>query len=180
MALIYDTIRSFKLKYSDSHRREMIQHVLEEFKIKQPFNTFNMGSRTNHNFEVTKDLNFGRLYKNFMFNAVDSLNKFSLSKRNSDKCWAFLSSENHQIGSAWYTNSKTATINGVYYLRVFDNCGCKFLINGEEKTYKPKNDELLIFPSTLKHYPIPSTKGIRISINMEILTNEEPHKVFED
>ena len=32
---IYDTIRSFKLKYSDSHRREMIQHVLEEFKIKR-------------------------------------------------------------------------------------------------------------------------------------------------
>ena len=91
-----------------------------------------------------------------------------------------MSSENHQIGSAWHTHTKTATINGVYYLRVFDNCGCKFLINGEEKLYKPKNDELLIFPSTLKHYPIPSTKGIRISINMEILTKEDVHTVFAE
>ena len=139
-----------------------------------------MGSRTNHNFEVTKDLNFGRLYKNFMFNAVDSLNKFSLSKRNSDKCWAFLSSENHQIGSGWYTNSKTSKLLTVCIIYVsLIIVVVSFSLMVKKKHICLKMMSYSSFP-TLKHYPIPSTKGIRISINMEILTNEEPHKIFED
>ena len=86
----FNIIKSFKLDYTDSHRRSMIAEVLDQYKARQPVNAFNNGPYTTHNFEVKPTIDFTRLYKNFEYHAVESLNKFSLSKENQRKCWAFV------------------------------------------------------------------------------------------
>ena len=171
-------IKQFKLDYTDTHRRAMIAEVLDQYKARQPVNAFNNGPYTTHNFEVRPTIDFKRLYKNFEYHAVDSLNKFSLSKSNQRKCWAFVSSRSN-TPMYWHNHKETSTINGVYYLKVNeDERGILFAHEGKEYHYKPKNNDLILFPNYLKHLPLPSLSATRISINMEITTNEDADTIF--
>lgn len=174
----FNIIKSFKLDYTDSHRRAMIAEVLDQYKARQPVNAFNNGPYTTHNFEVKPTIDFNRLYKNFEYHAMDSLNKFSLSKENQRRCWAFVSSRSN-APMYWHNHKETSTINGVYYLKVNeDERGILFAHQGKEYHYMPKNNDLIIFPNYLKHLPLPSLSATRISINMEITTNEDADTIF--
>jgi hypothetical protein len=79
----------------------------------------------------------------------------------------------------WHNHIETSSINGVYYLKVNeDERGILFAHEGKEYHYMPKNNDLIIFPNYLKHLPLPSLTATRISINMEIITNEDVDTIF--
>ena len=46
------------------------------------------------------------------------------------------------------------------------------------ESLKTKNNDLILFPNYLKHLPLPSLSATRISINMEIITNEDADTIF--
>ena len=52
-------------------------------------------------------------------------------------------------------------------------------LNNEVYDYLPKNNELIIFPSTLIHAAQPNTlQRYRYSVNMEIITDETVTDLF--
>lgn len=66
-------------------------------------------------------------------------------------------------------------ISTVFYLRKPPQSGdIMFLLGGEEYIHKPVEGELLIFPATYYHSPLPSkTKEYRIAINVNVVTLNE-------
>ena len=136
-----------------------------------------------YNFPLVQDNNFFiKLYDRFLRTSKDVFGGFTLSRSNSSTCWAYRGNKN-DMGKRrddwWHNHSATSTINAVYYLEVF-NDGISFVgLNNEVYDYLPKNNELIIFPSTLIHAAQPNTlQRYRYSVNMEIITDETVTDLF--
>ncbi len=136
-----------------------------------------------YNFPLVQDNDFFiKLYDRFLRKSKDVFGGFTLSGSNSSTCWAYRGNKN-DMGKRedgwWHNHSATSTINAVYYLEVF-NDGISFVgLNNEVYDYLPKNNELIIFPSTLIHAAQPNTlQKYRYSVNMEIITVETVTDLF--
>ena len=118
------------------------------------------------------------LYGAFLRACQQNLGPFSISPQSSDRCWAYVSNrQDYRRGI--HHHLRTATINGVYYLRV-PSCSAQATHTGalcfyDEKGQRtlrlqPQEDDLLIFPSALLHEPEPiESDHYRIAINMEVI-----------
>jgi hypothetical protein len=159
-----------KLNYSDSHRRKMISWALKHYYLKEKYKS--------ENFCLPSCDLYDKLYDDFLKKTKQILN-FSISKENKKQYWAFISDFKFHP-AYWHNHIRTSTINSVYYLKVNkDELGIRFRHNEQECHIVPKNDELLIFPCWLEHFPIPSKTFKRITINMELLCLESVEKIFE-
>jgi len=162
-------IWSFNLSYTEEQRNRMIAWVHKHNYVKALY--------TSENYPVKPNKDFEGLYDTFV-KIASSFLKFSLSENNSNLSWAFVSSAENSP-AFWHNHMESSTINGVYYLKVNkDEQGIRFRQKNKEVLYKPKNNELLIFPNWLDHLPIPSKTSPRISINMEILAKESAKSIF--
>ena len=141
-----------------------------------------LSKRSGYNFQVTGDHSgfFNRLYEKFLHASFEQFGQFTLSTENSNRVWAYYSTSTEYV-SVWHDHTRTSTINSVYYLSVPGGDGgeIEFILNGNIFSYKPEENDLLIFPDYLVHRPIPSlSEKARISINMEIKTIEKSINIF--
>lgn len=127
-------------------------------------------------------------FKNFLFDLYDDfveiskkhLNKFTISKNNIKRYWAYATNR-FDPHYQWHDHVRTSTINGVYYLRIPETTCSQLDFHYKEKFYRfsPKENDLLIMPNYLKHAPRqPLSNEYRISVNIEIVCNESPDSIF--
>ena len=117
-----------------------------------------------------------QLYKIFYSLSKEILGTVTLSESNSETCWANLSDADYYLSSI-HNHKNTATVNGVYYFKMPENCGGEldFYNNNNEviQTISPKQSQLVLFPGYLNHKNrYCNSKQFRISINLEITCNE--------
>ena len=104
---------------------------------------------------------------------------------------AYVSYGKKRYDSYWHNHCNSATINGVYYVKVPDSNGVLGLLwdDGEERKLKPLEKNLYLMPGWLSHKPYPcDNEDPRISINMEFLSETRailkpenfPTKLYED
>ena len=136
------------------------------------------------NFPILEDDSdfFNKLYTKFLERSRKEFDKLSISSHNSATCWCYRGNKvdmGIRQPSWWHNHSTTSTINGVYYMEVY-NDGISFMVDNNIYDYLPENGELIIFPSTLVHAAQPNTlQKYRYSVNMEILTTEPSHQLFK-
>jgi len=117
-----------------------------------------------------------QLYKIFYSLSKEILGTVTLSESNSKTCWANLSDADYYLSSI-HNHKNTATVNGVYYFNMPENCGGELdFYNNNNKviqTISPKQSQLVLFPGYLNHKNrYCNSKQFRISINLEITCNE--------
>jgi len=120
-----------------------------------------------------------KLY-DFFLNRVSSIFKnYTINETNSNKVFSYISDKNY-TESNWHNHIRTASINGVFYLKCVEDRGIYFRENGNQIYIQPKENELYIFAGNLDHLPIPSTNdNIRISCNVELKCNESIKELFD-
>jgi hypothetical protein len=115
------------------------------------------------------------LYKIFIDCAKKILKPFTI-KDKTFKVWCYMT-DNMYNDTGWHNHKKSATINSVIYLQT-QGKGINFKQNNKQIYLKPNNGDMLIFPSSLDHNPEPSTNNKRISLNLELLCNENEKEIF--
>jgi len=115
------------------------------------------------------------LYKIFIDCAKKILKPFTI-KDKTFKVWCYMT-DNMYNDTGWHNHKKSATINSVIYLQT-QGKGINFKQNNKQIYLKPNNGDMLIFPSSLDHNPEPSTNDKRISLNLELLCNENEKEIF--
>ena len=166
--------------------REKLCSVVLECKKRNHFDS--EGKCYDGSFLVDKDYNnfFRNLYNNFhnlCYKMFDDYNPLPIRKyifsysTNKDNCG--------EIPGRIHNHVKTSTINSVFYLNVpstitIEKGSISFFMNDEIFTYKPNNDDFLIFPDYLDHgiNNYKDDEEWRISINMEIICSESSDELF--
>jgi len=115
------------------------------------------------------------LYIIFIETAKKILKPFTLKKKDF-KVWCYIT-DNTFNNTCWHDHKKSATINGVIYLQI-KNEGINFRNNNKKIYIKPNNGDMLIFPGSLEHCPETSTDYKRISLNLELMCNENEKDIF--
>ena len=94
-----------------------------------------------------------------------------------NKSWAYVSNEDRSVSFFHNHISEKVRkdISTVFYLKKPPNSGdIMFLLGEETHIHKPVEGELIIFPATYYHSPLPSkTKEYRIAINVNVMTLNE-------
>ena len=137
--------------------------------------------RTNFPIKYDHTLFFSGLYERYLKICRQHLGKFHLSHENRTTCWCYRSNRKFSE-SFWHHHFDTSTINGVYYYQIEGRDGILFKDEDDnEEKYIPEQGELIVFPSYLRHMPLPpiSLKN-RYSINMEIQTYEPSVQLFNN
>ena len=141
--------------------------------------------QTSFNFRIIEnEKNDFRMLRNLFYDTARELfNKFTIHPSHKIESWALVSNQNTPNKYSIHNHLKTASINGVFYLAMPEliepEGNIEFLFDNKRICYKPTRGELLIFPGDLNHVPYPhSLAKFRISINMEIKTNESIEEVF--
>lgn len=115
------------------------------------------------------------LYKIFIDCAKKILKPFTIKDKNF-KVWCYMTDSIYNE-TGWHNHKNSATINSVIYLKIKDK-GISFKKNNKQIYLKPNNGDMLIFPGSLDHKPKPSTDDKRISINLELICNENEREIF--
>lgn len=138
-------------------------------------------------FKITEDEThfFNKLYKKFLESAFDFFGILNISPKNSSMCWSYSSNcVDHGYGLI-HNHMSTSTINSVYYLNVPDcateeSGSIQFFLGEKTFSYRPNNFDLIIFPNYLDHrINFLNDPEYRISINMEILCEEDSYQLFQ-
>ena len=163
----------------------MFKNLIHCFSIEEDIKNFKKNlikecvDQRNHaekgcNFKVqTKYID--NLYKTFIDCAKKILKPFTIKDKNF-KVWCYMTDSKYNE-NGWHNHKKSATINSVIYLQIQDK-GISFKQDNEQIYFKPNNGDMLIFPSSLNHNPEPSTNDKRISLNLELLCNENEQEIF--
>ena len=100
--------------------------------------------------------------------------KADIPDRTYNASWAYVSNVDRSVTYVHNHMSEKIQkdISTVFYLRKPPQSGdIMFLLDGKEHIHKPVEGELLIFPATYYHAPLPSkTKEYRIAINVNVIT----------
>ncbi len=117
-----------------------------------------------------------QLYEIFYSLSKEILGTVTLLESNSKTCWANLSDADYYLSSI-HNHKNTATVNGVYYFNLPENCGGELDFYNDDyeviQTIVPKQNQLILFPGHLNHKNrYCNSKQFRISINLEIKCNE--------
>ena len=133
---------------------------------------------TNHyNFEVATPYHED-LYNLFIKKSREFLNPFTLTNLPL-KVWCYFTGLSRSLREdIWHSHIRTASINGVLYLKTLADHGIQFKIGKESWYIEPQNFDLLIFPGFLDHRPMASSTQERISLNLELKCNETEKDVF--
>lgn len=141
-------------------------------------------------FFVDEDFNdfFEDLYQKFGEVSFNIFGHYTqIENKNPFKIWSYSSNKfNHgPIPGCIHNHVNTSTINSVYYLNIpstvtNEKGSISFFLNKNILTYKPCNDDFLIFPNYLDHRinNYEDDEEWRISINMEINCLESSDELF--
>jgi hypothetical protein len=129
-----------------------------------------------YNFPIaSEDAFFQRLYDEFFIECLSYFEPFTIHPTNKRQSWAYVQNDAH-ASPVWHDHLLTATINGVYYLAVPDPSGeLWFRHRDTVRKITPEEGQLYLFPRWLLHKPTAQTSHeYRISVNVELITNECP------
>ena len=92
-------------------------------------------------------------------------------------CWAYVSNQERSV-SVLHTHISekvSKDLSTVFYIKKPKDSGdILFLIDGKKHIHRPVEGELLVFPATYYHSPLPSnTKDYRIAININVITHNK-------
>jgi hypothetical protein len=153
----------------DYHYNDLIkQHSEHVYKT-------NLEGATLNNFVIDDPAGvWDELYQQFFNKSVELFNGLAVSSSNSRKCWLYTVNNNHYFQGI-HNHRNTAMINGVYYFSVPKSAyheGALTFFDRDHNdlwTYKPREQDMIIFPGFLNHQPSQSkTDQYRFAINMEI------------
>ena len=117
------------------------------------------------------------LYDLFIKKSRKLLNPFTI--KNPDlKVWCYFTGLGDSKKDTWHNHLKTSTINSVLYLETIKGCGINFRNKKEVWYVEPKEFDLLIFPASLDHLPVTSPTQQRVSLNLELVCNENEREIF--
>lgn len=167
----------------DRHKKTYYQFP-KEMLLKEEFDIFKFLNDNKklfitpgYNFQLSDDYDaFTKyLYKEFYDASCKIFGEVVLNDLNHLKCFPYVTN-NIDYEGAIHNHKKTSVINGVFYLKVpcQDSGELNFYDNHKNLIYShyPKENELLIFPSYLNHYPQRSNSDIyRIAINIEFVVS---------
>lgn len=134
--------------------------------------------------DIDYDNFFKTSYEKFKNISRDMFNDYHILS-DYQPIFSYCSNKSDHGSGVIHNHLKTSTINSVYYLNIpklstEEKGSISFFKNGKIFTYKPNNDDLLIFPDYLDHkinnYDI--DEEWRISINMEITCIETSDELF--
>jgi hypothetical protein len=116
------------------------------------------------------------VYNQFVDRAEQIFGPLTIKEQNSKTCWCYTSNKEH-YDSCIHDHTRTSILNGVYYFYVpeefeYRDSSISFYdeLENEIWNYKPRTNDLIIFPNYLKHQPLPTkSEKYRIAINMEIV-----------
>ena len=123
---------------------------------------------------------FDNLYTLFLNRVLHHFPNIKLSENNSRQCWGYASNKDNSVCIV-HNHIKTASINVYYLSQPYSNDyndGAISFYSMEDQddpifTYRPRINDLILFPGWLYHSPKPSNHShYRIAINMEILVDE--------
>lgn len=161
---------------SEQNKQKLIPHLLKFKKIHDE-NKESGGSTASFYVEYDEYEILKTLYKHFYDLCFNIFGPFTLSDNHDSRICSLMTNNTYWEFNP-HNHVATSTINGVYYLNIpkIDNeyCG-RFLIQWENQwySYQPEPNELIIMPNFLVHdISHHDSKEWRISINMEISTNE--------
>ena len=131
---------------------------------------------------------FDHLYQKFIDVSSNIFGQYNqIENKTPFKIWSYSSNKfNHGlIPGIIHNHINTSTINSVYYLNIpssvtMERGSISFFLGDKVFTYKPENDDLLIFPNYLDHRinNYDDDEEWRISINMEIRCAESSDELF--
>ena len=135
-------------------------------------------------FPIKMTKNFQLLYNEFEKVIFDTFKKVTPLKNtwhNIPKCWAYVFDNTTHVTS-WHNHIDSATINGVFYLKLTGKKenGIGFRYEENEFAIVPNEFDLLIFSGKTEHIPLrPDNNSLRISINMECMCEESIDELFK-
>lgn len=143
-------------------------------------------SKQEINFVISEDPNnfFGTLYSEFTCILEKIFGTLTYLESNSPKCYCYVTNNQGYGSNVYHDHLETSTLNGVYYLNVPENTpinsgSISFNYRGRCVSYKPHNYDLLLFPNYLEHkINFSNHAENRISVNMEVLCEEDPDDLF--
>lgn len=168
----------------DDYRRKELMLIILENKKNNHFIGPGIGGGS---FKITEDPTqfFNELYQKFFESTVNFFGTLNILPENSNMCWSYSSNcVDHGPGFT-HNHMDTSTINSVYYLNVPDSAtqehgSIQFFLNEKTFSYRPNNFDLILFPNYLDHkINFLNDPEYRISINMEILCEEDAYKLFQ-
>jgi len=162
----------------DSKRLELMNVVLENKKRNH--------HRKGGSFKIDQDPTsfFQELYSKFFDAANEFFGGLNVLSKNSSMCWSYSSNDVDHGPGMIHNHIHTSTINSVYYLNIPDsatleNGSIQFFLDDQTFSYRPNNFDLVVFPNFLDHrINYLNDPEYRISINMEILCENNPHNLF--
>jgi hypothetical protein len=165
--------------------------VIDETRKKELMNTVLENKKRNHfgsggSFKVDQDNNsfFKNLYSKFFKNTFEFFGNLNILPNNSSMCWSYSSNNIDHGPGLIHNHVNTSSINSVYYLNVpnsatIENGSIQFFLENKTISYRPNNFDLIIFPNYLDHkINYLNDSEYRISINMEILCENNPQELF--
>jgi len=158
------------------------KYIVNDIEFRKKRNNDNNNGK--NNVKVLCDYNnfIKKLYEKFILTSKKTLNTFSIHENNSEQAWTYCTNQD-DIHHVWHNHINTSTINSVYYLQV-PNCGggqLEIQYKNKRFDFHPKEYDFIIFPDFLDHAPRrPYCKEYRISINLELLCNEDSEKIFSN
>lgn len=166
------------LNLDDAQRIELMNIVLENKKR----NHHGVGGSFKIDYDPTSF--FQELYSKFFNVSNQFFGDLNVLPNNSTMCWSYSSNDVDHGPGMIHNHINTSTINSVYYLNVPDsttveNGSIQFFLNDQTFSYRPNRFDLVVFPNYLNHkINYLNDPEYRISINMEILCEEEPYDIF--
>lgn len=92
-------------------------------------------------------------------------------------CWAYVSNQERSVSVLHnhIPEKVSKDLSTVFYIKKPKDSGdILFLIDGKKHIHRPVEGELLVFPATYYHSPLPSnTKDYRIAININVITHNK-------
>ena len=170
---IYSIKDFFIPRWPFYNRKDIINSVIynQKYYVEYASNNFPILDDDTSFFKILYQKYYNLCYKKFEF-VVHPLNLRT--------CWAYVSQRDNFV-EVWHDHTKTSTISSVYYLNIpKNNTSIDFRLNGNYLNYKPRENELIIFPHYLEHKPNRCyDDGDRISINMEIRCFQDAESLFD-
>lgn len=166
------------LNLDDTQRTELMSIVLENKKR----NHHGVGGSFKIDYDPTSF--FEELYSKFFDASNEFFGDLNILPNNSYMCWSYSSNDVDHGPGMIHNHMNTSTINSVYYLNVPDsatleNGSIQFFLEDETFSYRPNRFDLVVFPNYLNHrINYLNDSEYRISINMEILCEEDPYDIF--
>ncbi len=154
---------------TDLYRKLILQHKWSKRNYAQGQYVFDIVPSNLKYFQPLFDIVVSEVRK--LYPAAIIPDKFASS------CWAYVSNEERSVSVLHNHISEKISrdLSTVFYMKKPKDSGdILFLIDGEKHIHSPVEGELLVFPATYYHSPLPSkTKDYRIAININVITHNK-------